>query len=80
MKATLFAQTLAKLYKPAYLCNVFFIVLDLRLTRLGLSGAPFFMPNCKWVTRCQLTIYYASPRISAQISHSTETNSTAINR
>ena len=25
-----------------YLCIVFFIVLDLRLTRLGLSGAPFF--------------------------------------
>lgn len=27
--------------KP-YLCNVFFIVLDLRLTRLGYSGIPFF--------------------------------------
>ena len=29
--------------KP-YLCNVFFIVLDLRLTRLGYSGIPFFCP------------------------------------
>ena len=28
--------------KP-YLCNVFFIVLDLRLTRLGYSGIPFFL-------------------------------------
>jgi len=27
--------------KP-YLCIVFFIVLDLRLTRLGYSGIPFF--------------------------------------
>ena len=25
-----------------YLCIVFFIVLDLRLTRLGYSGIPFF--------------------------------------
>ena len=31
--------------KSYYLCHVFFIVLDLRLTRLGLSGAPFFVPN-----------------------------------
>ena len=28
--------------KP-YLCIVFFIVLDLRLTRLGYSGIPFFL-------------------------------------
>ena len=28
----------------SYLCNVFFIVLDLRLTRLGYSGIPFFFP------------------------------------
>ena len=27
-----------------YFCTVFFIVLDLRLTRLGYSGIPFFMP------------------------------------
>ncbi len=26
-----------------YLCIVFFIVLDLRLTRLGYSGIPFFI-------------------------------------
>ena len=31
----------------AYLCIVFFIVLDLRLIkRLGFSGIPFFMPVC----------------------------------
>ena len=30
--------------KSMYLCNVFFIVLDLRLTRLGYSGIPFFLP------------------------------------
>ena len=29
--------------KSTYLCNVFFIVLDLRLTRLGYSGIPFFL-------------------------------------
>ena len=27
-----------------YFCIVFFIVLDLRLTRLGYRGIPFFMP------------------------------------
>ena len=31
--------------KP-YLCIVFFIVLDLRLTRLEYSGTPFFVPVC----------------------------------
>ena len=29
--------------KRLYLCIVFFIVLDLRLTRLGYSGIPFFL-------------------------------------
>ena len=29
--------------KP-YFCIVFFIVLDLRLTRLGYRGIPFFVP------------------------------------
>ena len=29
--------------KRLYLCIVFFIVLDLRLTRLGYSGIPFFI-------------------------------------
>jgi len=28
----------------SYLCNVFFIVLDLRLTRLVYGGTPFFLP------------------------------------
>ena len=28
-----------------YFCIVFFIVLDLRLTRLGYGGIPFFMPK-----------------------------------
>ena len=28
--------------KYSYLCNVFFIVLDLRLTRLDYGGSPFF--------------------------------------
>ena len=33
-----------------YLCIVFFIVLDLRLTRLGYSGIPFFFAyRSKWV-------------------------------
>ena len=30
----------------AYLCIVFFIVLDLRLTRLEYSGTPFFVSVC----------------------------------
>ena len=34
---------LGRLKGKPYLCNVFFIVLDLRLTRLGYSGIPFFL-------------------------------------
>ena len=37
--------------KRPYLCIVFFIVLDLRLTRLGYSGIPFFCPYAK-MPRC----------------------------
>ena len=29
--------------EKSYICNVFFIVLDLRLTILEYSGTPFFM-------------------------------------
>ena len=42
--------------KSFYLCNVFFIVLDLRLTRLGLGGVLF------------LCLYFAS-RLSPLASH-----------
>ena len=34
-----------------YLCIVFFIVLDLRLTRLGYSGIPFFLPLPEGISR-----------------------------
>jgi len=33
---------LAFLSKSPYLCNVFFIVLDLRLTKVGTWRSPFF--------------------------------------
>ncbi len=29
-----------------YLCNVFFIVLDLRLTKVGVQRYSFFVPVC----------------------------------
>ena len=35
-------EKVANMKNTLYLCNVFFIVLDLRLTRLGYSGIPFF--------------------------------------
>jgi len=41
--------------KKAYLCGVFFIVLDLRLSRLGLQRQPFFVsssPLCTPKTGC----------------------------
>ena len=41
--------------KP-YLCNVFFIVLDLRLTRLGYSGISFFCPFRE--KRCDIRSFY----------------------
>ena len=48
-----------------YICNVFFIVLDLRLTRSGYRGIPFFLPFCqpqkhpprKTLTSTKQTIY-----------------------
>ena len=49
----------------SYLCIVFFIVLDLRLTRLGYSGIPFFLPLCFVAMRrgvCRsLILFFASP-------------------
>ena len=33
----------ANIKNTLYLCNVFFIVLDLRLTRSEYSGTPFFV-------------------------------------
>ena len=38
------AKTVAWVEIYSYLCNVFFIVLDLRLTKVEYSGTPFFMP------------------------------------
>ena len=38
--------------RSPYLCIVFFIVLDLRLTRLGYSGIPFFLSLCQDAPRC----------------------------
>ena len=38
-------QIFGWLLKNQYLCTVFFIVLDLRLTRLEYSGTPFFVYN-----------------------------------
>ena len=38
-----FFEKVWRVIRNPYLCNVFFIVLDLRLTRLGYSGIPFFM-------------------------------------
>ena len=39
-----FFEKVWRVIRNPYLCNVFFIVLDLRLTRLGYSGIPFFLP------------------------------------
>ena len=39
-----FACNYCKHYRNDYLCNVFFIVLDLRLTRLEYGGTPFLCP------------------------------------
>ena len=40
--------------KSPYFCTVFFIVLDVRLTRLGYSGIPFFIsiPKDKIADSC----------------------------
>ena len=43
-----FIKILAAVCENNYLCNVFFIVLDLRLTkRLDYGGSPFFCPYPK---------------------------------
>ena len=40
----IFCRSVCRYLGSAYLCRVFFIVLDLRLTRLGYGGTPFFLP------------------------------------
>ena len=40
----MFAHTACYFAKKPYLCIVFFIVLDLRLTKVGVRRYPFFMP------------------------------------
>ena len=42
IKTKLFAQTVAIMLRRPYLCIVFFIVLDLRLTKIGTRRSPFF--------------------------------------
>ena len=44
-KTEFFQITTCRFQKSPYLCNVFFIVLDLRLTKVEYSGTPFFLPN-----------------------------------
>ncbi len=46
-KIKLFAQTVANMLSRLYLCIVFFIVLDLRLTKIGTRRSPFFL--CPYV-------------------------------
>ena len=41
----IFILNTCKMRENIYFCIVFFIVLDLRLTRLGYGGIPFFMPK-----------------------------------
>ena len=50
-KAVFLRLNVCHIPRNQYLCIVFFIVLDLRLTRLGFGGIPFFMsvlhvPGC----------------------------------
>ena len=44
----------------AYLCNVFFIVLDLRLTKVGLSGALFLCPYPSCLRRHSLPFLHTT--------------------
>ena len=43
--------------KTLYLCNVFFIVLDLRLTKLEYSGTPFFISVFSHQRRKETTFF-----------------------
>ena len=54
-KIKLFAQTVANMLRRLYLCIVFFIVLDLRLTKIGTQRSPFFYAHTL------LTILIESP-------------------
>ena len=52
IKSKLFAQTVAIMLKLSYLCIVFFIVLDLRLTKIGTRRSPFFYVHTSSVLAC----------------------------
>ena len=47
-KTYFFAGIICRYRKSPYLCNVFFMVLDLRLTKVGLSGALFLCPYASY--------------------------------
>lgn len=51
-KIKLFAQTVANMLSRLYLCIVFFIVLDLRLTKIGTRRSPFFYVHTSSVLAC----------------------------
>ena len=48
----LFALTVANMLSWLYLCIVFFIVLDLRLTKIGTRRSPFFYVHTSSVLAC----------------------------
>ena len=52
IRTRLFAQTVAITFKQPYLCIVFFIVLDLRLTKIGTRRSPFFYVHTSSVLAC----------------------------
>ncbi len=54
-KIKLFAQTVANMLSRQYLCIVFFIVLDLRLTKIGTRRSPFFYVYTSSVLACRQT-------------------------
>ena len=52
--------------RSPYLCIVFFIVLDLRLTRLGYSGIPFFL-LIRHITRVEARCYVSYISLQSEL-------------
>ena len=59
-KCVVFAHGTCYFQKSAYLCTVFFIVLDLRLTKVGVQRYSFFL--CPYVSYLSRTyIFFSGP-------------------
>ena len=64
-KTLFFGSKIWRFAEKPYLCNVFFIVLDLRLTKVGIQRYPFFFAHTQTTikkARCRTSVFLIRQR------------------